>query len=113
MRIHDVAHGGATVLRDNDSFGFAYLDYDRDYARFAAVAPRRWPERAAATPLSSRGWTPPRHPHDYLAADQLQQLFTRPQLGHREGSVPKLAFGRAERDGARLWCRFPSRCTTR
>ncbi|HLL12222.1 MAG TPA: CatA-like O-acetyltransferase, partial [Rubrivivax sp.] len=36
VRIHDVIHGGATVLREDDSFGFAYLPYNADYARFAA-----------------------------------------------------------------------------
>src|SRR5688572_26068950 len=30
VRIHDVVHGGATVLRDDDSFGFAYLTYTPD-----------------------------------------------------------------------------------
>lgn len=35
---HDVVHGGTTALRDDDTFGFAYFAFDREYPRFAAGA---------------------------------------------------------------------------
>jgi chloramphenicol O-acetyltransferase type A len=32
--VHEVIHGGSTILRDDDTFGFGYFDYDRDFGRF-------------------------------------------------------------------------------
>mgnify|MGYP001828644498 CR=1 FL=1 len=34
--VHEVIHGGTTVMRDDETFGFAYFDYDTSYARFEA-----------------------------------------------------------------------------
>jgi chloramphenicol O-acetyltransferase type A len=31
---HDVVHGGSTVLRDDDTFGFAYFDFGDGFATF-------------------------------------------------------------------------------
>jgi len=106
VRIHDVVHGGATVLRDDDSFGFAYLPYASDYAGFCAGS--------AAVLAAARSRDAAFEPR--LGATELIHTTTLPKLhfssfSHarnwgREDSVPKLAFGRADRDGARLWMPF-------
>lgn len=36
--VHDVVHGGSTVLRDDGTFGFAYFDFDDDFTAFAGKA---------------------------------------------------------------------------
>ena len=35
--VHEVIHGGSTVLRDDETFGFGYFDFDSDFDRFAAT----------------------------------------------------------------------------
>ena len=106
VRVYDVVHAGATVLRDDDSFGFAYLPYDRDYARFAAGG-----AAAMAHARSSPGAFEPRpEAADVIHTTTLPLIpftsFSHARNWGREDSVPKLAFGRAERAGAHLWLPF-------
>jgi chloramphenicol O-acetyltransferase type A len=95
--------GGATVLRDDDSFGFAYLPYTpswRDFAEAGGAAVQAARQRAA-------GFEP------RVGFDALVHYTTLPWLhfssfSHarnwkREDSIPKISFGRADADGARLW----------
>ena len=101
--ILDALSGGATVLRDDESFGFAYLPPEPDYARFVAAAQ---PAIAAARRREA-GFEP------RLDDDALVHFTTLPwvhfsSFSHarnwgREDAVPKISFGRAEADGARLW----------
>ena len=106
VRIHDVIHGGATVLREDDSFGFAYLPFDPDYARFSASG------AAAMAQARSRqaAFEPRLDAADVIHTTTLPLIpftsFSHARNWGREDSVPKLAFGRAERDGSRLWLPF-------
>src|SRR4030095_1330238 len=34
--VYDVVHGGTTVLLPNESFAYAYFDYQRDFEEFAS-----------------------------------------------------------------------------
>ena len=106
VRIHDIVHGGATVLRDDDSFGFATLPYADDYAAFctsgaAALAAARSPQAAFEPRLDAA---------DVIHTTTLPKLhfssFSHARNWGREDSVPKLAFGRADRDGPHLWLPF-------
>jgi chloramphenicol O-acetyltransferase type A len=45
--VHDVIHGGTTVLREDRSFGFAYFDYLPDFSAFA-IAGQASVERSRA-----------------------------------------------------------------
>jgi chloramphenicol O-acetyltransferase type A len=108
VRVHEVVHGSTTVLReDGESFGFADMNYDADFARFAmqagaAIEAARTtrssfepkPDDAARVHFTTLPWL---HFSSFSHARQ----WNRP--GRREDSVPKLAFGRTEADGARLW----------
>src|SRR6185503_14546672 len=38
--VHDVIHGGTTVLLPNESFNFAYFDYVEDFQQFITDAGR-------------------------------------------------------------------------
>ncbi len=103
VREHAVVHGATTVLRDDESFGFAYIDHDDDFDRFAV--------QAAAAIDAVRA---PQAPFEPRQGDQGLLHFTTLPWVHftsfsharnwgREDAVPKLAFGRIDRDGAREW----------
>ena len=106
VRVHDSLQGGATVLRDDESFGFAYLEPDTDWARFAA--------QGARAMAAARDRTAPFEPRtDHTAVIHFTTLpwiafssFSHARNWGREDSVPKVSFGRIEADGARLWLPF-------
>ena len=103
VRIHERLHGSTTVLRPDDSIGFCYLDYDPDCREFL--------RRAAGSVAAARqGLTPfdPRPDDD--AVIHFTTLpwvhftsMTHPrQLGSLD-AVPKIAFGRLQDEGGRVW----------
>jgi chloramphenicol O-acetyltransferase type A len=103
VRVHDVIHGGTTVLRDDDSFGFAYLQHAARYAAFCAQA------RAAIDAAKRRqaGFEPRVDMTDVAHFTTLPWLhfssFSHARNWQREDSVPKISFGRIDADGAHLW----------
>lgn len=106
VRVHDVVHGGATVLRDDDSFGFAYLPYAADYAAFCTSGATAM----AAARSRHAAFEPRLDAADVIHTTTLPRLhfssFSHARNWGREDSVPKLAFGRADQDGANLWLPF-------
>lgn len=104
VRIHERVDGSTTVLReDGESFGFADLPYEPDFADFAARA-----GDAIRAARAGQGRFEPR------PDDQARVHFTTLPWMHfssfsharnwgREDSIPKFAFGRADADGPRLW----------
>lgn len=103
VRVLDVVHGSTTVLRDDGSFSFAYLDHAADFDTFAAHA-RRSIEAARAP---GARFEPRVDEQALLHLTTLPWVhftsFSHARNWGREDAVPKLAFGRAEADGARLW----------
>ena len=103
VRVHDVVHGSTTVLRADDSFGFAYLQHVDSFARFAALG--------AAALLAARaadaGFAPRVDDNALLHFTTLPWMhftsFTHARDGAPEDSIPKIAFGRIDADGARRW----------
>ena len=110
VRIHERVGGSSTVLRNDGSFAFADLDMHAkddaavlDFESFAA--------QASASVAASRSRLLPFEPR--LDDPQRIHFTTLPWLhftsfSHarnwgREDSIPKLAFGRIETDGARAW----------
>ena len=103
VRIHDVVHGSTTVLRPDESFGFAYLQHNTDYTQFvsqAAVQINAARERQAA-------FEPRVDEAALLHFTTLPWLhfssFSHARNWGREDSVPKLAFGRIETQGPHQW----------
>jgi len=103
VRIHEVVHGSTTVLREDQSFGFAYLAHASDFATFAA--------RGAAAIRAAREGQAAFEPRiDDSALIHFTTLpwvhfssFSHARNWGRADSVPKLAFGRVDRDGTRQW----------
>lgn len=102
VRVHPEVHASTTVLRDDDSFSFAYLEHAADFEAFVGPAARAI---EAARVLGA--------PFAPIKDSALLHFTTLPwvhftSFSHarnwgREDSIPKLAFGRAEPDGERLW----------
>jgi chloramphenicol O-acetyltransferase type A len=98
-----LVHGSTTVLREDGGFGFAYLDHHADFATFAA--------RGATSIAAARAARLPFEPRlDDTALIHFTTLpwvhftsFSHARNWGREDSIPKLAFGRIESDGARAW----------
>ncbi|MEO5771439.1 MAG: CatA-like O-acetyltransferase [Burkholderiaceae bacterium] len=113
VRIHERVDGSSTVLREDGSFTFADLDLhakgekgDVDSLDFDAFA-----ARSGASVAAARTRLPPFEPRPQ---DQARIHFTTLPWLHftsfsharnwgREDSIPKFAFGRIEKDGARAW----------
>lgn len=106
VRVLDANHASLATLRHDDSIAFTYLFWDPDYPRFAADSEPRL--RAV-----QQGRTPFDPGLDQTAALHFTTLpwvdfssFSHARNWGREDSVPKIAFGRAEAEGGRLWLPF-------
>ncbi len=103
VRVHDVVHGSTTVLREDESFGFATLEHQTDFAAFV--------EQGSAALLQAGQIGAPFEPTAYETATiHLTTLpwmhFTSYSNARQWGpydSIPKIAFGRIDAEGDRLW----------
>lgn len=101
--VHDVIHGGSTILRQDETFGFAYFDFDPSYVQFEVGGLEILEQaRTASGPLLDR---PDRDDLIYYSVIPWVHFtgFTHAQkLGARD-SIPKIVFGKhSEKAGARL-----------
>ena len=90
---YDVTHPGSTVLRPDDTFGFAYFEYRDPFSAFAALVVQEI-ERAK----SSSGLDPRTDRHDVIHHSVLPWIaFSSFQHARRRDpgdSVPKIVFGK-------------------
>lgn len=103
VRVHDEVHGATTVLRSDDSFGFAYLKHEASFERFAAAA-------AAEIDRAKQVRMPFEPRVDDTALIHFTTLpwvafssFSHARNWGREDSIPKIAFGRIDADGEHRW----------
>jgi chloramphenicol O-acetyltransferase type A len=99
--IHDVINGGTTVLLPNESFSFAYFDYQEDFEKFIFDA-----QRAVKEVQQGEG------PFSPKASDNAIHFTTLPWVSFtsfaharnwgREDSVPKIAFGKFTNENDRI-----------
>ena len=91
--VHDIIHGGTTVLLPNGSFTLAYFDYDQDFAKFVDEAKR------AVDRVRSDGAFLPRADDDARVHFTTLPWIAFTSFSHarnwgREDSIPKIAFGK-------------------
>ncbi len=106
VRIHAAVHGSTTVLRDDESFGFAYLQHTPDFAAFCA--------QGGAAMTAARAHQRPLEPRvDEAALVHFTTLpwlhftsFSHARNWGSDDAVPKIAFGRLQAEGERLWLPF-------
>ncbi len=99
--VHDVIHGGSTILRDDGTFGFGYFTYDPDFPRFAAGA-----TEVLAAARASSGALEPRPERDDLLHYSVIPWVSFTSFSHArrwgtDDSVPKVVFGGHRRSGRR------------
>ena len=100
--LHDRIHGGSTILRDDETFAFAYFDFEPRYDRFEELG-----RAVIAGAQHTRGVLDPQDDRDdlihYAVLPWIRfTSFSHARRWHREDSVPKIVFGKYfERDGAR------------
>jgi chloramphenicol O-acetyltransferase type A len=92
--VHDVIHGGTTVLLPNESFTLAYFDYCEDFGKFMSEA-----GRAIEEARSGDGAFTPRDSDDARVHFTTLPWLSFTSFSHarnwgREDSVPKIAFGK-------------------
>ncbi|HEX8846429.1 MAG TPA: chloramphenicol acetyltransferase [Pyrinomonadaceae bacterium] len=100
--VHDRVHGGTTILLADDTFTFAYFDYEENFQLFQARA------RATIESVKAGGV------QLYDRADQDDLIYhsvipwaaftsiSHARQGGRQESVPKIAFGKYREDGDRI-----------
>jgi chloramphenicol O-acetyltransferase type A len=98
--VHDVIHGGTTVLLPNESFSFAYFDYQEDFDKFITDAQTSVSEvRQGKRPFE------PLDGDDRIHFTVLPWVsftsFAHARNRTRAVSVPKIAFGKFVRDNER------------
>jgi len=91
--VHDVIHGGTTIMLPNETFTLAYFEYDDDFDQFMTAA-----QRAVKEVLSGDGGWRPDARDDMIHFTTLPWLsftsFSHARNWSREDSVPKIAFGK-------------------
>ncbi len=103
--IHDVVHGGTTVMLPNDNFTLAYFEYDADFETFIAGA-----DRAVKEAQSGDGAFRPDTRDDMIHCTTLPWIsftsFSHARNWKREDSVPKIAFGKFFKENNRTLLPF-------
>lgn len=100
--IHEVIHGGSTVLMPNETFSFSYFDYHEDFERFAIEAARAIEAVRSGDPNFS-----PREDHQAVIHFTTLPWVSFTSFSHarnwgREDSIPKIAFGKFKRENNRI-----------
>ncbi len=103
--VHDVIHGGTTVLLPNDSLTMAYFDYDEDFEKFVVEAKR------AVEDAQSDGRFAVRLNDDARIHFTALPWFSFTSFSHArnwgtEDSVPKIAFGKFTQENDRTFLPF-------
>lgn len=98
--VHDVIHGGTIVLLPNESFNFAYFDYQENFAEFIAEAQQA--TKAAQGPDAKFTPSPSEDRIHFSVLPWLSfTSFAHARNKGRAESVPKIAFGKFTRENDR------------
>ena len=101
MIIHDVINGGTTVLLPNESFSYAYFDYQEDFETFFAAASQ------SIKRVQADGSLKPSMRDDLIYFTVLPWMsftsFAHARTPGRGESVPRIAFGKFTVENDRTW----------
>ena len=103
--VHDIIHGGTTVLMPNETFTLAYFDYEADFEKFIVKA-----QRAVSEVLSADGAFIPDPADDRIHFTALPWVsftsFSHARNWRAEDSIPKIAFGKFVKENQRTFLPF-------
>jgi chloramphenicol O-acetyltransferase type A len=98
--VHDIINGGTTVLLPNETFTFAYFDFEENFGRFIVEAERK--VRDAKTGNSPFTPSPSDDKIHFTTLPWVSfTSFAHAQNWGREDSVPKIAFGKFMKENQR------------
>lgn len=99
--VHEVIHGGTTVLLPNESFAFAYFNFEEDFEKFIGAA-----QHAVNTLRSGGGVFKPEGSDDRIHFTTLPWVsftsFAHARNWGQGDSVPKIAFGKFIKENERI-----------
>jgi chloramphenicol O-acetyltransferase type A len=99
--VYDVVNGGTTVLLPNESFTYAYYDYQRDFDAFVSEM-----GKAVEAVRTGSGALQPTMRDDVIYHTTLPWIsftsFAHARNKGRGDSIPRIVFGRFIRQGERL-----------
>lgn len=99
--VYDVIHGGTTILLPNESFAYAYFDYQRDFDKFA-----RDMTEAVEEIKSGTGELKPTKRDDVIYHTTLPWMsftsFAHARNKGRGESIPRIVFGKFSEENGRL-----------
>ena len=99
--VHEVIHGGTTVLLPNESFAFAYFSYEEDFGRFIGAA-----QRAVNLLRTGGDVFRPQANDDMIHFTTLPWVaftsFAHARNWGTGDSVPKIAFGKFTEENGRV-----------
>jgi chloramphenicol O-acetyltransferase type A len=103
--VYDVINGGTTVLLPNESFAYAYFDYQRDFEKFVSDMGKAVDDlRVAKSPLK------PTTRDDVIYHTTLPWIsftsFAHARTQGRGDSIPRFVFGKFTQKGERLMMPF-------
>jgi chloramphenicol O-acetyltransferase type A len=100
--VHEVINGGTTVLQPNESFTFAYFEYDADFEKFISAA-----TRSVREAQSGNGPFQPDSSENTIHFTTVPWVsftsFAHARNWNREDSVPKIAFGKFAKENERTF----------
>ena len=99
--VYDVVNGGTTVLMPNESFAYAYFDYQRNFEKFVSDMVKAVDEiRTASGPLK------PTMRDDVIYHTTLPWIsftsFAHARTPGRGDSIPRVVFGKFSKQGERF-----------
>lgn len=99
--VHDVINGGTTVLQPNESFTFAYFNYEEDFEKFILEA-----QRSVKEVQTVDGPFNPKEADDAIHFTTLPWVsftsFSHARNWGSEDSIPKIAFGKFVKETDRV-----------
>ena len=100
--IHDIVHGGSTLLLPNDTFAYVYFDYIENFSLFAEATSHAM--ELVKTGVASLD---PRDDYDSLVHYTTLPWISFTSFSHarnwrRDDSVPKIAFGKFSSEHERV-----------
>jgi len=103
--VHDIIHGGTTLMLPNETFTLVYFDYAETFAEFIGPAQRALEEK------KKDGAFEPRHDDDArIHCTTIPWIsftsFSHARNWRREDSVPKISFGKFTQEGDRTLMPF-------
>lgn len=101
IAVYDIVHGGTTVLLPNESFAYAYFDYQRDFEKFVDDMGKAVDELRAGS-----GALKPTMRDDVIYHTTLPWIsftsFAHARNTGRGESIPRLVFGKFAPENERL-----------